>query len=850
MIDSTYSSPNVVTFRNVISDNSATLSTRTLTESKLLSTNFRWAAIACTDKFTEAACSMLYNLCVLQHYDTAVPACAAYNAIPSDQSPPSTFDQLFYSGTSMLTDSSSFDRSAQIVGDSGTLDFVLTAYNVDGTVARTAPLSTELQLCSGAGTVGDPVWTQLARYHEEYCELPSANIVGLAAPMVYKLSVRDDAGTLHDVPVLDTRQTVSGKLVNDGSAMSSWTLSKRFTMYDNVLGVEASGGSTDPVAVSVSSAVQLVMRPAPLSQSMYIPYVVVSAIDVLQTDVGSTGPVQLTSEPLPFSELLSSTATPAVSFKVTYQSSDIAFWAIVGCWLAVVFLVGLAWTVVPAFILIRLSGAQIINVHLILRLVATLCGSVADALFAGTMVVTVFVLLIYRLQVVVLILPPVYSFPIHIIIGIIAFLKIVHVALTYFHLATVDLFIMDWEGAGKSASAWRRVQATNQFIRVASRAPFGVPLNSVIVLLLLYGLKLAQASDLQPKLYNSYSSFGLPENGIMRVAVTGTTVFVVAVVQVVVTHYILHRFIVNDPIRTFIDLLGASNLSCVILTDTSSGYYIHGRSVHSSTDQPMGELCGQLERESSGMTEPRGLSSKETEGVATYRLFLTEEVFGSVAEAYGAAKQDAAAPRAPPPTEPKAGDEDEDATDDEESSDASDGMTSEESDVDGDEAPSAPLAPVVAINPLATLWQIFTGSGPLPSAGVLDRWTTVNALFTKLIDKAKVGAGSGRGAEIRPSSPLLRYLNIGPNMTDRAANPRPVVTPDWGFSLNRAVPAGNWLMVAVLHAVAFSFIDALLGPYVAAIVTVVGWGALQYVYTLLLRFSVTRKSFIAPQFIL
>ena len=57
-----------------------------------------------------------------------------------------------------------------------------------------------------------------------------------------------------------------------------------------------------------------------------------------------------------------------------------------------------------------------------------------------------------------------------------------------------------------------------------------------------------------------------------------------------------NRF-VRDKAWQFVDLLAVSNVSMIVLEERASGYYLHGKSVHSHADTGMLELHRNLKRE-------------------------------------------------------------------------------------------------------------------------------------------------------------------------------------------------------------------------------------------------------------
>lgn len=65
----------------------------------------------------------------------------------------------------------------------------------------------------------------------------------------------------------------------------------------------------------------------------------------------------------------------------------------------------------------------------------------------------------------------------------------------------------------------------------------------------------------------------------------------------------------RNKISQFSDILSLANISLLIMNEKFHGYYIHGKSVHSTADTSMEELNACLLKEAADMVPRRGLGS-------------------------------------------------------------------------------------------------------------------------------------------------------------------------------------------------------------------------------------------------
>lgn len=86
-------------------------------------------------------------------------------------------------------------------------------------------------------------------------------------------------------------------------------------------------------------------------------------------------------------------------------------------------------------------------------------------------------------------------------------------------------------------------------------------------------------------------------------------------------HLLYDRYYRNR-ITQYIDLLSLSNVSLFVMDEKCHGYYIHGRSVHTTADTNMEELNDFLRSEANDVVPRRGLGDSNQQA---FEVFVTLE---------------------------------------------------------------------------------------------------------------------------------------------------------------------------------------------------------------------------------
>ncbi|KAH0794526.1 meckelin isoform X5 [Histomonas meleagridis] len=100
---------------------------------------------------------------------------------------------------------------------------------------------------------------------------------------------------------------------------------------------------------------------------------------------------------------------------------------------------------------------------------------------------------------------------------------------------------------------------------------------------------------------------------------------------------IIFWVIFGNPFLNFIDLCATSNISVLILSSPTTGFYIHGRSIHAHADDEMSKLHEQLTNEAKDNVGLRGLVQNTNDQV--FHIYLSQNFGLSSKAMYEAIRQ-------------------------------------------------------------------------------------------------------------------------------------------------------------------------------------------------------------------
>eukprot|EP00210_Caulerpa_lentillifera_P009135 g8709.t1 len=188
--------------------------------------------------------------------------------------------------------------------------------------------------------------------------------------------------------------------------------------------------------------------------------------------------------------------------------------------------------------------------------------------------------------------------------------RILSVAYSVYQQVTYDLYFIDWENPRRiidfesgmeinaPVSCWRRLLVANEWNELETRRRHPVHHTILLVILLLEGI--ATWRGVTEDLYRE-------ESGIIRLGRV-LAVYALVLCGQLIWNRIESTCIKENPLSQFVDLLFISNISCLMMDTSFSGYYLHGRNQNLHSDVSLKELNDSLVQEHHGLLAQRGLS--------------------------------------------------------------------------------------------------------------------------------------------------------------------------------------------------------------------------------------------------
>nr|DBA16749.1 TPA: hypothetical protein GDO54_002289 [Pyxicephalus adspersus] len=471
-------------------------------------------------------------------------------------------------------------------------------------------------MCPNTQSVWDAAF-KFGTYYSLSCSLPVSDLFqAVPEPIFYELFLlytgTSGASMLWPIPVWNAN--IQGGSESAGTLGSSAL--RRFFLIDGISGRQTNLSNL-PSYVTVATSLTL---------SVYLPV----------SPPSSQPPFQLTVK----YERQNLQTSAQVSFAVTYSQSQGTFKRDTDIALGVLGSLAALVAILEISSWLRRSGQQNIGIMVIIKFLAFLSGSLANAFFLIVYGTSIYWMIAFKGQTtaVSVTLPPSggqveNDFIIYMSVAFaLKTLELLHLLVTQL---TVNIFLIDWEkpkdkttsqGTGKSnVSIWRTVLVANEWNEIQTCRKLSPLFQLFMVLLLLevVGLKNIAAKDLNLELNPLAGTYQAPWSIILRFGIAASMWLAVGLVQVLFFIFFYERF-VEDKIKQFADLCSLSNVSVLVLTHKCYGYYIHGRSVHGQADVSMEMMMDNLRKEEENLCPLRGLEPGSD--IQTFEVVLSERV--------------------------------------------------------------------------------------------------------------------------------------------------------------------------------------------------------------------------------
>ncbi|XP_019126002.2 meckelin isoform X1 [Larimichthys crocea] len=594
--------------------------------------NLYSSSAACLVFSNLTACQALGNMCVMNMHSfsgISTDACRLFNIIFRSRAPLSSTRDISYwrvnlpwlyygdepglASRVLQTDPVPIRFSFRGRNKNTDVKLLAAVYNVRGEFLRwEQEAGRSLQLCPETATKQAAAFSFGTTYQQS-CDFSVAELLGThPEPLFYDVFMDLGGGEnrkLLPLPTLIYNQQYNGRFINQEN-MKNWYLSRRIFLVDTLSGREKSIGS-QPKVIRVATSVKIRFQLVPRTQEgqVYPPLLTVTYSDVLITDIN--------------------TQTVSTTFAVEYEmdqnearmKTDTALGVMGGVAVLYSLLKTVSWK--------RRIGSVHIDVEAILKFLLFYAGDLANVFFAVTVGTGLYWLIFYKTlkaqQFVSVVLPlPAQEEQFVTYIGCAFALKAIQFLHKLIIQVSVDIFFIDWErprskasrtaqaGEGKRepapVSIWRTYFVANEWneIQTIRKISPTFQIMAVLFFLEVLGFSNLALRDPWPTLERSSQAYTPSYSLMLRYGLAASLWLCIGLLQVIF-FTVFHEHFVEDKIRQFVDLCSISNVSVLLLSHRSFGYYIHGRSVHGHADTNMEEMNNNLKRESESLCGQRGL---------------------------------------------------------------------------------------------------------------------------------------------------------------------------------------------------------------------------------------------------
>ncbi|KAG7470031.1 hypothetical protein MATL_G00135210 [Megalops atlanticus] len=600
-----------------------------LVQSIWFSRHLHSSAAACLVFSNLTACQALGNMCVMNMHSVSGignDACGLYNtiyrataALGSAQAISywrSNLPWLFYGDQPGLasrvlrTDALPARFSFKGASKNTNINFIAAVYNARGDFIKWESAGGgSLQLCPDTAVRIKAAYTFGTAYQQSCVLSVSKILTDFPEPLFYDIfmdfTLSSGERKLLAVPVRNLNQLFNGQLVNQGSNMNNWYLTRRILLVDTLTGRE-NRLEAQPKFIRIAASIRISFQLVPDTQKgeVYPPLITVS-----YSDIAVNNP---------------DTQTVPVSFAVEYEmdqkeaqiKTDIALGVLGGVSVLYSLLKTASWK--------RRIASPIIDLETILKFLLFYAGDLANVFFVITVGTGLYWLIFYKAQQFVSVLLPLPSQEEQFVtyVGCAFALKAVQFLHKLIHQLSVDIFFIDWErprgkimevaGSTKSiptpVSIWRTYFVANEWneIQTTRRINPAFQVAAVLFFLEIVGFSSLALRDPSSALKRDAEAYVPQWSLILRYGVATAVWLIIGLLQILF-FTVFHERFVEDKIRQFVDLCSISNISVWLLSHRCFGYYIHGRSVHGHADTNMEEMNVNLKREAENLCGQRGL---------------------------------------------------------------------------------------------------------------------------------------------------------------------------------------------------------------------------------------------------
>jgi len=456
----------------------------------------------------------------------------------------------------------------------GLISFQLAKYSLNGAFMGFVPLRSEFNIC-GEKNLVNQVWRISGSNYQSTCTVNFSDIYELDSletdPNVfYEPFFQETNGILRPLPVIVFDSSVDSL----PSSIRTLLPKRRFFKFYK-----------QSTSLTYISSFSIFINLNEDKTSIETPYFVLQYKDTKTNGVTNTFEFQ----------------TEYILDASGIKTTAVVFLAIFGA-------LSLAYFLYKAFIYVQHKGVDGIDTSVILGIVAELLHVIGVLVFTISFIFSFYIMAFFKWQnSVFLWLPTESDMAILSTYQWIAFISFsLSTIIKLIEQMRLDVFIVDWETPKKKGlpvSSWRRIMIANEWNRVLCVRCYNVPFTLICLLFILLGYDAQYMSTPVP--FTDYINTGYTST-LLRFAYDSYLWIIFLFVQWVFNTYIRWN-IMGNPFANFLDLCATANTSVLMMTSSSHGFYLHGRSSHSHADESMEKLNENLAAESTANSGLRGL---------------------------------------------------------------------------------------------------------------------------------------------------------------------------------------------------------------------------------------------------
>jgi meckelin len=485
------------------------------------------------------------------------------------------------------------------------IQLYLARYSWDGHFGGFLPVTLDLNLCHEKNTIGQ-LWRNFGTNFISDCIISLHELNETLTTDFFEPFIQD--GEEYGVPILRPFPVIlrwhTLGLNNDRSDNQQWRAVRRFYLMNNYVMPQME-------AVSLVNSIKLIinLRKNSVTQ-IFPPYLDLERVTVARSTLD-----QNPDDGIRFTKVTE--VHPRFTFQVIYQNDMTKFeqWMLIFPIIMAVF--ALLFGVFRMMYITRVDGVPSMQMPALVNILCVLLDMIGIFFWIVSAAFCCFQTVLFKWQKALFWCLPDESYNqfnlLRSFLYVATAFEGLSCLLRVFILQTQSyFFLIDWEAPhtpGNPTSAWRRINVANEWGRLATVRSSNIVFTCIILVFILNGFNVQFLSSPIP-------TTELVTNGNFHFVLTyGVDSFLwifMMMFQYLWCHLIYWRFLGN-PFFNFLDLCSMSNISVLVMTSQSHGYYLHGKSVHSHADVDMKKLSQCLIDEENELVGERGLRAGKTQ---------------------------------------------------------------------------------------------------------------------------------------------------------------------------------------------------------------------------------------------